>query len=225
MITLLALLLMVQLFTPPQEQVTSAGGPPVEVLDVEVEMHNWKSRALLAPRRKPPGAVGAQQIPGVLPGRDETEPPTIEERSIELGRVDRRPASDPVPARSASGYIYDYKVRLKNTSSKKIKSILWEYQITDGSNGAIVSQRVFLCAATLKSGGIKQLAARTPSPPNRVVSAETPDESQKQGAVINQVEFSDGSRWVREGWKQEDSTRANAATKARDLREGQCTLL
>jgi hypothetical protein len=219
MVTLLSLLLLAQLFTPAQEQVTSASGPPVEVLEAEVRMHELKTRIGGNPRDvKPPGAVGSAQIPGVR----ETiirEQPTIEDRSTELGKVARRSASEPV--RSPRGYIYEYRVRVKNTSRKKIKSILWEYQLTEGSGAAIVSQRVFLCATTIKSGSVKLLAARTPSPPNRVVSAGTPDDSHEQKAIVNRVEFSDGSTWMREGWKQE----ADATTKGRDLRNGQCTML
>ena len=228
MATLLSLLLLVQFFTPAQEQVASAATTPLEVLDLEVLMYEWKIPAIRNPgHTPPPGPVNAQDITGVRGTTTGREQPTIERRSRDLAKVGKEtPASSqPVSRPASTRYSYQYRVRVKNTGPKKTKSIIWEYQLTDSSGTEVISQRLFLCSATVKPDTVKLLQAGTLAPPNRVVSADPADQSQKQKAVINRVEYSDGTRWIREGWKPDDSTLRDEAKKRRDLGDGQCTLL
>jgi len=174
----------------------------------------------------PSGPVEATDIPGVRPKPEDRQQPTISHRSRELREVGRRTVQQPVPVRSEDRYIYHYRVRLKNTSPKKIKSILWEYQLLDGSDSTILSQRFFFCAVTIKAHSVKVLQPGTLSPPNRVVSADNPNgAAQKQKVVVNQIEYSDGSIWMRDGWTQDDLTRIDATKKVRDIRDNQCALL
>jgi hypothetical protein len=232
MITLLSLLV---LFTPVQDQVTSVPSvstPPVEVLGVEVRLYELTVRNVRAPRETSPpsGPLSNTDVIGVReasPAR--RDQPSIESRSRELARVGNGTGtgtgSQPVFIRSSGGYRYEYRVQVKNVSPKKIKSILWEYQLTDSSGTTIISQRLFLCRKTVKPAKVELLRAGTPAPPNRVVNADTSDEqSQKQRAVINRVEYSDGSTWIRDGWKPEKLT-DDAAARAKDLRDGLCTPL
>jgi hypothetical protein len=229
MVTLLSLLV---LFTPVQDQVTSASTPPVEVLGVEVVMYEVKVRNVRAPRESSPpsGPLSNTDVIGVREASpSQRNQPNVESRSRELARVGNGTGtgtgSQPVFIRSSGGYRYEYRVQVKNISPKKIKSIVWEYQLTDSSGSTIISQRLFLCKRAVKSEKIELLRAATPAPPNRVVSADTSDQqSQKQRAVINRVEYSDGSTWTRDGWKPEKLT-GDAATRVKDLRDGQCTPL
>ena len=226
MVMLLSLILLAQFFMTAQEPVSSAGVSPVEVLEVEVLMREVKANRVRDPRATPPpGPVSATDIPGVRPKPDSREKPTISDRSRELREIGSRTVREPVLVRSEDRYIYHYRVRLKNTSTKKIKSILWEYQLLDGT-GSILSQRIFFCSVTIKAQSDKVLQPGTFSPPNRVVSADNPDDlAQKQRVVVNQVEYSDGSIWMRDGWTQDDLTRIDPTKKVRDLRDNQCTLL
>ena len=228
MITFLSLLL---LFTPVQEQVTSTSTPPLEVLGVEVLAYEVIARGVRAPRETSPpsGPLSSQDVIGVRGSTARRDQPTIESRSRDLAKVGNGTGlgtgSQPVFIRSSGGYRYVYQVQVKNVSPKKIKSILWEYQLTDSSGTTINSQRLFLCKMTVKSGNVELLRAGTPAPPNRVVSADSAEEqSQKQRAVINRVEYSDKSTWIRDGWKPVTLS-GDAATRAKDLREGQCTPL
>ena len=90
MITILSLLL---LFTPVQDQVTSATSvtkPPVEVLGVEVLLHELTVRNVRAPRESSPssGPLSDQDVIGVR--RSSTarrDQPTIEKRSSDLAKV------------------------------------------------------------------------------------------------------------------------------------------
>ena len=230
------LLSLVLLFTPVQDQVTSATSvtttPPVEVLGVEVLLHDLTTRKVRAPRQSSPsyGPLSSQDVIGVRGSSTaRRDQPTIESRSRDLAQVGNGTGTgtgaQPVFIRSSGGYHYEYQVQVKNVSPKKIKSILWEYQLTDSSGTTIIAQRSFLCAMTVKAGDIKLLRAGTPAPPNRVVSADASQEqSQKQRVVINRVVYSDKSTWSRDGWKPEKLT-GNAATRVKDLRDGQCTPL
>ena len=224
---LLTLILLAQFFMPVQAQVSSAGVAPVEVLEVEVLMREVKAnRFRHLGNTPPPGPVNASDIPGVRSKPDSREQPTISDRSRELRDPVRRTVQEPVPARSEDRYIYQYRVRLKNTSPKKIKSILWEYQLLDGSDSTILSQRFFFCAVTIKAHSEQVLQPGTLSPPNRVVSADNPDDpALKQKVVVNQIEYSDGSKWMRDGWTQDDLTRVDVTKKVRDIRDNQCALL
>lgn len=229
MITLLSLLLV---FMPVQEQATSETKPPVEVLGVEVFLHDLTVRGVRAPRQTSPpsGPLSTQDVIGVRGSstarRDE---PTIESRSRDLAQVGNGTGTgtgaQPVFIRSSGGYHYEYRVQIKNVSPKKIKSIRWEYQLLDSSGTTIIAQRPFLCSMTVKAGDIKLLRAGTPAPPNRVVSADDSQEkSQKQRVVINHIVYSDKSTWTREGWTPEKLT-GNAAARVKELSEGQCTPL
>ena len=232
MITLLSLLL---LFTPVQEQatsVTSVMKPPVEVLGVEVLLHELTVRNVRAPRETSPpsGPLSSQDVIGVRgSSTGRRDQPTIESRSRDLAQVGNGTGTgtgaQPVFIRSSGGYHYEYRVQVKNVSPKKIKSILWEYQLTDNSGTTIIAQRPFLCAMTVKAGDIKLLRAGTPAPPNRVVSADdSQEQSQKQRVVINRVVYSDKSTWTRDGWEPEKLT-GSAAERVKALSDGQCTPL
>jgi hypothetical protein len=223
---LLSLVLLAQFFLPAQQQVTSASGSPIEVLEVEVLMREVKANRIRDPRAtSPPGPVNATDIPGVRPTSDSREQPTISERSRDLRNAGSRTTRESVPVRTEDRYVYYYRVRLKNTTPKKIKSILWEYQLLDGS-GSILSQRIFFCVVKINAQSVRDLQPGSYSPPNRTVSADNPnDPAQKQRVVVNQIEYTDGSIWMRDGWKEDDLKRIDPTNKVRDLRDNQCALL
>jgi hypothetical protein len=232
MVTLLSFLLLAPSFAPPQQQVAPASTQPVEVLEVEVLMYEFKVRKVNAPRptSPPSGPLSSQDVIGVRGSTARRDEPTIESRSRDLAKVGNGTVTGtpgpPVFSRTSGGYSYVYTARVKNVSPKKIKSIVWEYQLTDSSANTIISQRPFVCAMTVKSNDVKLLRAGTPAPPNRVVSADTSaDDAQKQRVVINRVDYSDKSTWVRDGWTPDDLTRKAITAKGKDLNDGQCTPL
>ena len=229
MITLLSFILLTQLFSSTQEQVTPAGAPPVEILEVEVLAREFKPIKGRDPRLSqapPPGTVSAQSIPGVRPSKESLEKPTIEARSRELRQVGSQAGRQSSGVSHPGGFTYEYRVKLKNTSPKKIKAVLWEYQLLEGSTTEIVSRRVFLCGTSIKSSSDKLMQAVAFAPPTRVVSADASEESPpKQRVLVNRIEYSDGSTWVRDGWKQEGVTRPDAIPHGREFSDGACVML
>ena len=86
---LLSLLLAVQLFTMAQDQVTPAGAPPVEVLQIELQKRELKGEPFRVERdrdrhtRQPP-PFNTSNIPGTRGSTTTKEKLTIEDRSREL---------------------------------------------------------------------------------------------------------------------------------------------
>jgi len=225
--TLLIILLLAPFGTRAQGQVSTPAGPAVEVLDLEVVMHVLKPHGLPgrpAPAPPMPGPVSVDDLPGRGGGAGRSGQPTIRERSIGLNKVGTRAPRNPPVNVSSPTSRYEYRLRVKNAGAKRIRSILWEYQIRDPSNTSTVSRRLFLCAARVKPGGAKMLRAWSPPDPINVASADaSAAEAQKQRAVVNRVEYTDGSTWQREGWEPAGSKRADPAGAGGQLREGQCT--
>lgn len=97
--------------------------------------------------------------------------------------------------------LYFYRIEIKNTNEKVIKSFAWEYQPVDPADP---SNRQFYCAVKAKPNENKQFELISPLAPTRIVDAskagEKPDKGSKEKVVINRVEFFDGSIWQRPGW-------------------------
>lgn len=100
---------------------------------------------------------------------------------------------------------YAYRVKVRNTSSKVIEVLFFEYQFTDASNPATLARRQFLCGVKIKPDQEKELQAFSVLGPSDVVSVGSL--SNKSGnqfqekAVINRVEYADDSIWQRPDWK------------------------
>lgn len=97
--------------------------------------------------------------------------------------------------------LYFYHLEIKNIGSRKVKSFAWEYQSSGVSDP---SDRQFYCAVNAKPNDKKEFHLLAPFAPSRVVDASSAgQETDKKGlVVINKVEYTDGSIWVRPGWKQ-----------------------
>lgn len=105
-------------------------------------------------------------------------------------------------ANSVSGFAYRVKVR--NTSAKVVDIVFWEYQFSDSMNPQAVTRRQFLCGVNIKPDKSKELQAFSLSGPSDVVSVASLGNNSgsyfQEKAVINRVEYADGSIWQRKGW-------------------------
>jgi hypothetical protein len=97
--------------------------------------------------------------------------------------------------------LYLYHLEIRNIGTRKIKSFAWEYQSSGVSDP---SDRQFYCAVNAKPNDKKDFDLLAPFAPSRVVDASSAGQkTDKKGlVVINKVEYTDGSIWVRPGWKQ-----------------------
>ncbi|HEX5702203.1 MAG TPA: hypothetical protein VFX97_03190 [Pyrinomonadaceae bacterium] len=220
MVALLIILLLGSFDARPQVQQNSQSDP-VEVVDLEVFMYP------MTPRPSAPGPKPAPTPPGLIVIDDLTngnrkerkDPMTIRNRSIELRTPSGQVISRPAGASSLMSR-YEYRLRVRNAGAKKIKTILWEYQLRDASNTSTISSRLFFCAVVLKPRNLSSLLARSPADPINASAEASAAEPRKQRALINRVEYTDGSSWQRPGWQAADSKRPEAIS---ELRDGQCT--
>jgi hypothetical protein len=125
---------------------------------------------------------------------------SIESRSAELERNVRE-------ARSPSRKVVDgfaYRVKVRNAGAKVIEVLFWEYQFTESANPTNVTRRQFLCGVNIKPAREKELQAFSVSGPAAVISvgslADRAGNLYQEKAVINRVEYADGSIWQRKDW-------------------------
>ena len=119
---------------------------------------------------------------------------------------------------------FAYRIKVKNSSTKVVEIVFWEYQFTEAQNPDVLARRQFLCGVNIRPDKDKELEAFSLSGPSDVVSvAALADKSRfKENVLINRIEYSDGSIWQRKGWHLAEVK----ATYDRVLREpwvpGQC---
>jgi hypothetical protein len=90
-----------------------------------------------------------------------------------------------------------YQVKIKNTGSKTMKSVVWEYVFFDPETKTELSR--FQCSDKFKLGPGKSadLLMNSPTPPSSVIDIRKADKGQQfiEQIVIARIEYSDGSVW------------------------------
>ncbi len=107
----------------------------------------------------------------------------------------RKPKSEPRDG-------FAYRIKVKNSSTKVVEIVFWEYQFTEAQNPDVLARRQFLCGVNIHPDKDKELEGFSLSGPSDVVSvAALADKSRfKENVLINRIEYSDGSIWQRKGW-------------------------
>ena len=120
-----------------------------------------------------------------------------QERRAELAALERE-ASLSTNRRSS---LYVYKIQIKNAGTRPTKSFVWA---SEDSAGAADLGRQFLCTVKTKPNDTKVFEILSTLAPSPVVDAnkagDKTDESHVLSAVINRIEYVDGSVWQRPGW-------------------------
>ncbi|MBC8028674.1 MAG: hypothetical protein H7Z16_01065 [Pyrinomonadaceae bacterium] len=184
--------------------------PPQESSSMEVLEFKWFKRSqpaeqLEAGQAQPVGAVqpankNFQRNMRVNQSRGARDPTadTLDSRSAELERsVQESRGPKPVDG-------FAYRVKVKNGSPKVADIVFWEYQFIDPSNPGTPARRQFLCAVKVESNKSKEIQGFSLSGPGDVVSAASgaiaSGKLLQEQAVINRVEYIDGSIWQRKDW-------------------------
>lgn len=123
--------------------------------------------------------------------------------------------------------IFAYKVKLKNIGLKAIKNLYWEYQVIEVANPDNVSVRQFFCATGIKVNQQRTLEVYSLIPPTTpVISASTlgneNDQAFTERAVVNRIEYKDGSTWQRPGWSFGSPLAEALSTRKLELGEPPC---
>jgi len=129
-------------------------------------------------------------FPSTTPNADNSN--SIQRQSEDLSKVERNAARG---RNNKTGYIYA--VRVKNGGSKTVISVLWDYRANEPSDQENVSIRRFLCSSNIRPDKTAELKAFSNSPPVRVVSASSSGKGLAEKAIVDRVEYQDGSVWQR----------------------------
>lgn len=109
----------------------------------------------------------------------------------------RTPSSKPVEG-------FAYRAKIKNNGTKTIEVIFWEYKSIDKSDSSKISRRQFLCSVKVKPGKGTELKAFSLLSPSDAISVEALGKADADAfvekALINRVEYADGSIWQRKDW-------------------------
>jgi len=104
--------------------------------------------------------------------------------------------------RPVEGFVY--RIKIQNPGSKTIDVLFWEYEFIDPASPTTMSRRQFLCGVNIKGGKEKEIQAFSVSGPSDVINVETLAKKSAapftERAVINRVEYADGTIWQRKAW-------------------------
>ena len=102
---------------------------------------------------------------------------------------------------SNSGYVYTYKIKLKNTGAKAITRVYWEYQFLDPQTKEVLGTRQIYSKVKLAPGKIKTIEADSRRQPTTRVTADNADkkyqDSFTERVIIHRIEYADGTAWQR----------------------------
>ncbi len=114
-----------------------------------------------------------------------------------LPPVVRQPRSDSGPRGIWVTYVYQ--VKLKNTGSKKIRRLVWDYVFTDPGTTIEAGRRRFVSKTSIKPGATRKLSVRLRSGPTGTVDATKADKKERdqysEKVIIRRIEYADGSVW------------------------------
>jgi hypothetical protein len=132
------------------------------------------------------------------PGERDPNLDTIDGRSAAMEKA----VQDSRAPKPSEGFAY--RAKIHNASTRPVEIVFWEYQFKESANSTPLVRRQFLCAVAIKPEKDWELKAFSLSGPQDVISvnilAKKPDASGTEQAVINRVEFADGSIWQRKDW-------------------------
>ena len=104
--------------------------------------------------------------------------------------------------RQSSGparYYFIYKTSLKNSSTKQIEEVDWDYVFIDSATGLELGRHQFTSAKTIPPGKSKELSFMLSAPPTKRISVHALNKEEKSGiadqVVVVRVRYSDGSVW------------------------------
>jgi hypothetical protein len=96
-------------------------------------------------------------------------------------------------------YVFLYRTSIRNSSTKPIKEIDWDYVFYDAASREELGRHQFTSVQTIGPGKSKELSFMIPSPPTRRISVNALDKKERIGieeqVVIVRITYADGSVW------------------------------
>ena len=185
-------------------QVVNAQAPASEA-ELEVVKHSW-SKERLNWERSPFGGPNENFHQMQFRARSEKRVSDAKRsNSPEVSKLEKEAKADAaiVAAENQNGkpprYYFLYRASVKNTSTKQIKEIDWDYIFVDSFNGDELDRRQFTSVQNIAPGKQKELVFTLPTPPTRRISIYSLDKKETTGiegrVLIVRVTYADGSVW------------------------------
>ncbi len=182
---------------------------PVHAQDasgVEVLKFNWSKER-----------IGWEGNPfgGPIENFDEVRARTRNEKRIEdakrgnsadIDRIKREAKADAANIeaqhkKNSPRYVFVYKASVKNTSTKTISSIDWDYIFLDRADQSEIGRQQFTNDEKIGPGKSKELSIVINKPPTQTISVTSLNTKERDGlvgrVVIVGLKFTDGSVWQR----------------------------
>lgn len=196
----LALLIILLAGSVAAQVPSSASGPP----DVVVLKISWRRVSHnprldeVAPSTNPERTLKMAVNTARINAANSTRNQGIDTPPPVLFDVPSIPYSPPT-VRPWAGFIYEFTI--KNTGSKIIRKLVWEYSFTDPVTQQTVGRRQFRSSVRILPGRTAKLVTRSSLPPVGTINAaragqNSHDQSPEQ-MVIQRIKYADGSVWQR----------------------------
>lgn len=96
-------------------------------------------------------------------------------------------------------YVFLYRTSIRNSGTKAIKEIDWDYIFYDVATREELGRRQFTSVQTIGPGKSKELSFMIPTPPTRRISVTSLDKKERIGieeqVVVVKIIYADGSFW------------------------------
>ncbi|HEY0004412.1 MAG TPA: hypothetical protein VGB17_06345 [Pyrinomonadaceae bacterium] len=215
--------LFMQLLAPAVVQTGAQTGPDLLVVSFSWEKYRQRPTDESVDIMNRPSANSTR-----LPG-EPTEPESMQRTREISGRSSEMRGVEQQATRSATQphESYIYRAKVKNTGTKQVKAVYWQYEINASENPLDSSVRQFFCTQSIKPDENKELKVLSPLSPTKVVNVagagKKPEKSSGEKVVINRIEYTDGSAWQREGWVNNTSKSVLADDSKQKALSGKCT--
>lgn len=196
-LSLLLLLLLTTVPAPAQDLATDSDAPGVLVVDKK-----WRSEVRNPALEEDPLRPNEEQR------EQEREARQTQADNVARARVGLPPLPPPIPRpkprpamdqRPTVEYIYQAKI--KNTGTKAIRRVVWEYVFLDPATQREVGRRRHESRVTIRPGKTESLMVRTSSPPTGTIDARKAGKKERElyteKVLIQRIEYADGSFWSR----------------------------
>ena len=186
-------------------QVAHAQAPTSENAQIELVKYSW-SKERLNWERNPFGGPNENFHQMQFRARAEKRVSDAKRsNSPEVSKLEKEAKADAaiVAAENQTGkpprYYFLYRASVKNTSTKQITEIDWDYVFVDSFNGDELDRRQFTSVQNIAPGKQKELVFTLTTPPTRRISVYSLDKKETAGiegrVVIVRVTYADGSVW------------------------------
>ena len=124
--------------------------------------------------------------------------------SAEVDRIKREATADAanIAAKhkdSRSRYVFVYKATIKNTSTKVIKSIDWDYVFLERGTENELGRQQFTSEEKISAGKTKELVVTITKPPTKTISLTALNSNERgtldSRVILVRIDYADGTSW------------------------------